>query len=125
MTAVYIWILNLLPHHLHKRETMLTTQVVSNSDLKVFGYNRCFSRLVSDLNELIENGLQLTEDGPTYPVRVGNYRLDNLERNKVSFYKFGRLITNCLIIYIFSGLSDSGKLFIFKILLVLLLHYDA
>ena len=86
MTAVYIFVMNLLPHHVNKRETYLTTQVISNRDLKTFGFNRCFTRLVADVNELISNGLQVTVGGPVIPVRLAQYRLDNLERNKVFLY---------------------------------------
>ena len=81
VTAVYLSILNLLPHHLNKRETYFTTMVMRNRDLKLFGYNKCFKRLTTDLNELIKNGLVVC--GRRYPVRIVQYRLDNLERNKV------------------------------------------
>ena len=105
VVACYIFCLNLLPHHRGKRETFLTTLVISSADVKSFGFNECFFRLVVDINSLIETGFEV--DGQTYAVRVGQIRADNLEKNKI--FGIGESFSKCTYFSTYSYISQEAR----------------
>ena len=81
VSGVYISVLNLLPHHRSKAQSFLTVQILRNSDLSGDGkVNKVYRRLVSDLNKIIENGIDLSI-GNKYPVRFVHWEGDKKEIN--------------------------------------------
>ena len=79
--GTYLSILNLEDHNRSQRNSILTIQIMKNSQLKEFKYNPCMKRLVDDINKLIRNGLTL-KNGMKANVRLVRFKMDNLEKAK-------------------------------------------
>ena len=88
VVGIYLSILNLMEHNRSGRNSILTIQIMKNSQLKKFKYNPCMKRLVDDINKLIRNGLIL-KNGMKANVRLVRFKMDNLEKAK------GQLISKC------------------------------
>ena len=82
VVGVYIYMMNTEDHNRSQTHAYQTVQVVYQHDLADLGYNRCFNKLVSDLNKMISNGFCLP-NGTVIPVRLVMYKADNLEKNLV------------------------------------------
>ena len=82
VSATYLYIMNMPPHLQSLRQRYMQVQFVYERDIKLFGFNRCYQRLVTDLKQLIFSGLSL-QNGQKVAVRLAQHRLDSLERNKV------------------------------------------
>merc|ERR1712051_863821 len=70
-----------MEHNRSGQNSILTIQIMKNSQLKKFKYNPCMKRLVDDINKLIRNGLML-KNGMKANVRLVRFKMDNLEKAK-------------------------------------------
>ena len=60
-------------------DEFLVVQLFKSVYAHDFGLNKCYQRLVQDLNLLIENGIDIKGVCKSYPVRVAQYRADKKE----------------------------------------------
>ena len=75
ITAVYLYVLNLELHHRSKINEFLVVQLFKSNYAHDFGINKCYERLVNDLNSLIDNGIGISVC-KSYLFRVAQYRAD-------------------------------------------------
>ena len=80
VTAIYLYVLNLEPHHRSKCDSFLTIQLFKSYYTSDFEIEDCFNELVIHINDLIENGIDLSI-GKSYPVRMVQYQADKKEVN--------------------------------------------
>ena len=81
IVGIYLYVLNMAEHNRSQRDGFLTIQVIRNSQLKEYEFNKCMKRITEDLIDLVENGF-IFPNGQKANVRVCQYRMDSLEKNK-------------------------------------------
>ena len=87
-----MYVMNIEAHLRGQVDSFLVVQLIRSKDICEFGLEKCFERLVQDVDELVKNGIDLSI-GDSYPIRVGQYRAD----------KKGDLHLTPLILFNFQG----------------------
>ena len=80
VTPIYLFPLNIEPHHRSRVTSYITVQTAFNRDVKHYETNKVCARIVTDLNKVIGGGVDLPFS-QNYPTRVVQYQTDNLEKH--------------------------------------------